>query len=686
MSKDNQHNHQHNSPHNHQHNSKQNSKQCTEDENSPDTCSCCGGDLFEEKQPRWKYKPLLIIITSAVIFAVGIILENFLNQGLLAEVAFLAVVVVAGFEIIKGAFKGLLKLRFNMNLLITIAAAGAFLIGHGEEGAAVMFLFYVAEFLEDYASERARSSIAALLKLAPDTAHVIRNGQELEIHTHAVKLDEKMVVRPGDKVPLDGLVVKGVSAVDQSPITGESMPVTKKEGDEVFAGSINTEGYLEIRVTRKSDETIISRIIELVRESKNKKSKTEAFIDRFATYYTPTVIFTAVLVALIPPFFLNMSFDEWFYRALVLLVVSCPCALAISTPVSMVSGITAATKNGVLIKGGEYVEEMKNVKAMVFDKTGTLTEGRLEVANIISFNDNSQEDILQLAASLESHSKHPLARAILQKATDEGLKLEEVHNFKSITGTGLKGEIRGKTFYVGNKTLFKNSGIINERESQDNDILENNDILEKISGYETEGKTTILLGTKQEVLGLMVLMDRIRDDASETVKFLKNNGIRTVMLTGDNEGTARRVASQLGLDEYYHSLLPEDKVSKIDELVEHYGHVAMVGDGVNDAPALARANIGIAMGAAGSDVAIETADVALMHDDLSKLEYLLKLSQKTMGVVQQNVALSILVKSSFAIMAVLGLVTLWMAVGIGDMGLSLAVILNAIRIGSQKIQ
>ena len=664
MSKEHQHHHQ----------------QCEEDSNSPDTCSCCGGDLFEEKQPMWMNKPLLVIITSAVIFAIGIILEKFLNQGLLAEVAFLAVVAVAGFEIIKGAFKGLLKLRFNMNLLITIAAAGAFLIGHGEEGAAVMFLFYVAEFLEDYASERARSSIAALLKLAPETAHVIRNGEELEIHTHAVKLDEKVVIRPGDKVPLDGLVVKGSSAVDQSPITGESIPVTKKEGDEVFAGTINTDGYLEMRVTRKSDETIISRIIELVRQSKNKKSKTEAFIDRFATYYTPTVILAAILVAFIPPFFLNMSFDEWFYRALVLLVVSCPCALAISTPVSMVSGITAATRNGVLIKGGEYVEEMRNVKAMVFDKTGTLTEGRLEVANIINFNNNSREDILRLAASLESHSKHPLAKAIVQKATDEGLKLEEVHNFKSITGTGLKGEIHGKIFYVGNETLFKNSGFLNKKKSLDKDILE------KIRGNEQDGKTTILLGNEQEIMGAMVLMDRIRDDASKTVEFLKNNGIMTVMLTGDNEGTARRVRFQLGLDEYYHSLMPEDKVKKIDELVKSHGHVAMVGDGINDAPALARANIGIAMGAAGSDVAIESADIALMHDDLSKLEYLLKLSRKTMGVVQQNVALSILVKTSFAIMAVMGFVTLWMAVGIGDMGLSLAVILNAIRIGNQKVQ
>jgi len=656
-------------------------QQCNSGNDSSDnTCTCCGGDPFEEKQAQWKNKPLAIILTSAVIFTVGIILEKFMNQGLLAELAFLAVVAVAGFEIIKGALYGLSKLRFNMNLLITIAAAGAFLIGHGEEGAAVMFLFYVAEFLEDYASERAQKSMAALIKLAPETAHVIRNGQEIEIHTHAVDLDEMVVIRPGDKVPLDGLVIRGISAVDQSPITGESMPVTKIEGDEVFAGTINTEGYLEIRVSRKSDETIISRIIELVRQSKDKKSRTESFIDRFATYYTPTVIILAILVAILPPFIMGMSYGDWFYRALVLLVVSCPCALAISTPVSMVSGITSATRNGVLIKGGEYVEEMKNVKVMVFDKTGTLTEGRLAVADIINFNNSSKDEILTIAASLESHSKHPLAKAILQRAKDNGLKLEEVHDFKSITGTGLKGKINGNIFHVGNKSLFENSIFLSDHKSLDENIR-------GINGeYETEGKTTILVGNETEIIGLIVLVDRIRDNAKKTVDYLKNNGIRTVMLTGDNKGTATRVASHLGLDEYYHSLLPDDKVQKIDELVKSHEHVAMVGDGVNDAPALARANIGIAMGAAGSDVAIESADIALMHDDLSKLEYLLKLSRKTMGVVQQNVALSILVKSSFALFAVLGFVTLWMAVGIGDMGLSLAVILNAIRIGSGEIQ
>jgi Cd2+/Zn2+-exporting ATPase len=563
-----------------------------------------------------------------------------------------------------------------MNLLITIAAIGAFLIGHGEEGAAVILLFYVAEFLEDYASERARNSIAALLKLAPETAYVLRKGQELEVHAHSVQLDEKVVIRPGDKIPLDGLVVKGSSAVDQSPITGESIPVTKKSGDEVFAGTINTEGYLEVKVTRKSDETIISRIIELVRESKDKKSKTESFIDRFATYYTPTVILLAIAVAIIPPFLWGVSLDDWFYRALVLLLVSCPCALAISTPVSMVSGITSATRNGVLIKGGEYVEEMKNVKALVFDKTGTLTEGRLEVTDIFTLNGNSLNDTLRVSASLESHSKHPLAKAILKKAKECGVELEEVHNFKSITGTGLKGKIRGNLFYIGNESLFK-----------DTDLFKDEDFpRERIRELEEEGKTTVLLGNEQEIMGLIILMDKIRDDAGKTVEFLKKNGIKTIMLTGDNQGTARGVASQLGLDEYYHGLQPEDNVEKIDELVESHGHVAMVGDGINDAPALAKANIGIAMGAAGSDVAIETADVALMNDDLAKIEYLVKLSRKTMSVVRENVTLSILVKTSFAILAVLGFITLWMAVGIGDMGLSLTVIINALRIGSQNFQ
>lgn len=624
--------------------------------------------MFEEKEESWKQRPLLIISVSTILFTVGVYLENFLKLSFPAEIIFLSVVVVSGYGIVKGALEGLLKFKFNMNLLITIAAVGAFLIGHGEEGAAVFFLFYVAEFLEDYASQRARKSIASLLKLAPQTAHVLKEGRELEVHVHSVKVGEQVVVRPGDKIPLDGVVVKGVSAVDQATITGESIPVTKKVDDDVFAGTINTEGYLEVRVTRKDTETILARIIELVKESKNRKSKTEKFIDRFATYYTPTVILLAVVVATVPPLFWGMSFDEWFYRALVLLVVSCPCALAISTPVSMVSGITSATRNGVLIKGGEYVEEMGKVQAVVFDKTGTLTEGQLEVTTVLDLNGYSTGEVLKIAASLESHSKHPLARAITQKAHKADLDLYAVHDFKSLTGNGLEGIINNKKFYIGKKSLFK--GLDFPRE-----------MLEEL---ENEGKTTVLVGNEKEIIGILGLMDRVRDSSRNTVQYLKDNGIKTVMLTGDHEKTALAVASQLGLDEFHHDLLPEDKVKKIEEMVSRYGHVAMVGDGVNDAPALALANIGIAMGAAGSDVAMESADIALLHDDLSKLEYLVKLSRRTMRVVRQNVALSVLVKSSFALFAVLGFVTLWMAVGIGDMGLSLAVILNALRIGSGK--
>jgi Cd2+/Zn2+-exporting ATPase len=551
-----------------------------------------------------------------------------------------------------------------MNLLITIAAIGAFIIGHGEEGAAVIFLFYLAEFLEDYASERARSSIASLLKLAPDTAHVIRKGKEIQVHSHNVDKDEIVIVRPGDKIPLDGVVVKGYSTVNQAPITGESIPVPKNVKDVVYAGTINTEGLLKIRVTKNADDTILSRIIELVQESKKKKSNTEAFIDRFATYYTPLVILIAIIITIIPPLIADISLYDSFYRALVLLVVSCPCALAISTPISMVSAITSATRNGVLIKGGQYMEEMKNVNTLVFDKTGTLTEGKLEVTNVISLSQYTQEEILKLSASLEMYSKHPISKSIVQAAEKSNMILDDLEDFKSITGSGIMGKINGVKFLVGDKSIFK-------------EIVLPLDIIMKL---ESEGKTTVLVGNENKIIGLIGLKDMVRKTSLDLVQFLKDSVIRTIMLTGDNKGTAISVASMLGLDEYYYGLLPEDKEKKIDELVKKYHHVAMVGDGVNDAPALARANIGIAMGAAGSDVAIETADVSLMHDDLSKIEYLINLSHKTMKVVQENVALSILIKSSFAIMAVFGLITLWMAVGIGDMGLSLAVILNALRV------
>ena len=504
------------------------------------TCSCgCSGSLLEEKEPLWKNKPVLIMLTGAILLIIGIYIDFFTVSKSVAELFFLAVVVVAGYDIFKEAVLGLTNKKFNMNLLMIIAATGAFLIGHGEEGATVIFLFFVAEFLEDYAGERARKSVASLLKLAPETATAKREGKNVEVHVHTVEVGEIVVVKPGDKIPLDGVVVEGFSSVNQAPITGESMPVTKSEGSDVFAGTLNLEGYLEIRVAKKSDETILSRIIELVKESQEKKSKTEAFIDKFAGYYTPTVIVLAVIVATVPAFLFGLSFDEWFYRALVLLVVSCPCALAISTPVSMVSAITSATKNGVLIKGAEYVEEMKNLDLMVFDKTGTLTEGRLEVTDVKALNNYSRYEILQIAASLESKSKHPMAEPIIKIAEKEDITLKKVSEFKSLTGKGLKGVINGETVYVGNRSLF---------------AFEANpeDLIKKL---EDGGKTAIMVGNETHFMGIIGLMDKIRADAVGTIKNLKEQGIKTVMLTGDNEGTARAVSSKIGIDEYYAGLL-----------------------------------------------------------------------------------------------------------------------------------
>jgi Cd2+/Zn2+-exporting ATPase len=628
-------------------------------------CPYCTVDVLEEKTEN--HRPYLIITISAIILLIGILMEFLFGQKLIAQLLFLIVAATSGFETIKNGITSLTQGRITINLLITIAAAGAFIIGEGAEGASVLFLFYIAEYLEDYAGERARKSIGALVKLAPDTALVKREEKDIVVHVHAVQKGETVAVKPGDKIPLDGRVIKGYSTVNQAAITGESLPINKSEGDEVYAGTINQEGYLEILVTRSSGESVISRIIKLVSESKKRKSSTEKFIDRFSRYYTPLIILLAVLISIIPPFLLGQPFDTWFYRSLVLLVVSCPCALAISTPISMVSAITSGTRNGVLIKGGEYVEELEKTEVMVFDKTGTLTQGKLEVTDIIPFDGFTLETVMSKAVSLENRSSHPLAEAVLKYADKIGIKPEDVSSFQSIPGKGVKGEINGETYYAGAFNLFESK-------------FKEDALMRKLK---ESGKTMIIIASANQIMGIIGLMDTVKDSAKAAVDNLNGQGIKTVMLTGDNESTALAVSSELGLDDYYSRLLPEDKVNVIDDLLKKHKHVVMVGDGVNDAPALARSNVGIAMGAAGSDVAIETADISLMKDDLSRLNYLLKLSKRTMKIVKENVTASILIKVSFAIMAVLGLITLWMAVLIGDMGLSLAVILNALRVGQK---
>lgn len=625
----------------------------------------------DTRDTGWKSEGALIIIASTVFLASGLYVEKYGGGGMFAYVLLMSAAAVSGYRIVRNGLRSLWKKRPDMNFLMTLAAAGAFYIGHGEEGASVLYLFFIAEFLEEYAGDKARSSIGMLIRLTPSTATVRRNGAEVTLHVHEVDTGETAVVRPGDKIPLDGIVISGESDVSQAAITGEAMPVHKQEGDSVYAGTLNGNGYLVMRVTRRSGETILSKIVSLVEAAEKKKSRTERFIDRFSRVYTPAVISFAVLVAVLPPLVFSEPRDVWLYRALVLLVISCPCALAISTPVSMVSGITGAARNGVLVKGGNYIEELGRAGVFVFDKTGTLTEGRPAVTDILgSGSGGSQEkELLSIAASIEAMSAHPVAAAIVERARADGIVQRDVTGFEYYPGKGVAGDIGGIRYYAGSPAMFRELSIGFPEE--------------RVRELEDEGKTVILAGNN-ESLGIIAVMDRIRDASEEAVQGLRKRGIRVIMLTGDNERIAGAVARELGIDEFHAGLLPADKVQVIDELNARYGHTVMVGDGVNDAPALAEASVGIAMGAIGSDVALETADIALMHDDLSKLPYLLDHSRKTMEVVRENVISAVTVKAGFAVLAIPGFITLWMAVGAGDMGLSLLVILNAMRLSAWR--
>ncbi|HDZ84337.1 MAG TPA: cadmium-translocating P-type ATPase [Nitrospirae bacterium] len=631
-------------------------------------CSCGGGNA-EEKSPLWMRQQLTAGGIAAALLISGLMLEFFTALNIPAQIVFMSVIAVSGRDILKKAGRSILKRRLDINCLIGIAAFGSFFIGHGEEGAAVVFLFFVAETLEEYAADKAKKSISQLLKLAPETAKVKRGGKEIELHVHEIIIGDITVIRPGEKIPLDGKVLTGHSSINESPITGESLPVEKEVGDEVYAGTMNEEGYLEVSVTRKSEDTVLSRIVKLVEEAERKKSETEKFIDKFARYYTPVVIILAFGAFLVPTFILGYSWEIWFYRSLVLLVISCPCALAISTPVAMVSALTSSARHGVLIKGASYLEELSKVKVIAFDKTGTLTKGKLEVTDIIGFNGHSSEEVLSMTATLESRSEHPIAKAILKKAGAENIHLKEISRFRAVKGRGLEALIGGQKYYAGARSLFNGLSM---------------EIPGEISQLESEGKTVVFVANENMAIGAIALGDVLREKAPKVISDLKKLHIKTAMITGDNKKVAGSLAGKVGIDEYHAELLPEDKVKVVEKLVKKFGSVAMVGDGVNDAPALAVANVGIAMGAIGTDVAIETADIALMHDDLSKIDYLMYLSRKTMRVVKQNVSLSILIKGSLTILALLGLINLWVAVAVGDMGLSLAVILNSMRLTRVK--
>ncbi|MDD1773573.1 MAG: cation-translocating P-type ATPase, partial [Methanomassiliicoccales archaeon] len=480
---------------------------------------------------------------------------------------------------------------------------------------------------------------------------------------------DTVVVRPGERVPMDGVVEKGQSSVDESAVTGESKPAKKKIGDLVFAGTLNAEGYLEFRVTKKFQDTVISKIVMLVEEAETKKAPTERLVDRFARYYTPVVVLTAVIVMTLPTLLFAEPFEAWFYRGLVLLVISCPCALVISTPISVVSAITGATKKGILFKGGAYLERMGQISVVAFDKTGTITRGRPEVEEIIPLNSYSKDEVLRVAASAENRSEHHLARAVMTKAKELEVTALETESFEAVSGKGVSAVILGKKVYAGSLYFFKDVGI---------DVSKHEDLIGKKN---EEGKTVIIVGTEKEVMGLLTVRDMPRPEAKETIAQLKALGIKkVVMLTGDDERVAASVAEELGIDEYKARLLPEQKVRAVEEYQREYGPLIMVGDGVNDAPALATAEIGVAMGVAGTDIALEAADVALMGDDLRTVSYGVRLSRKAAAVIKQNVAVSLAVKMLFFALVFPGLITLWLAILIGDLGTSFGVITNAMRL------
>jgi len=620
-----------------------------------------GAPAHEHSEGGWAP----IAVSSATI-AAGLLLRFFRGPSLPSDLLLLTTMAVSGYKIAEMGVRSLLRRHISINILITVAALGALGIGHLEEGAAVVFLFNVAERLEDYAADRARRSIEALMELKPEVATVRRDGAEATVPVGEVWPGEVFVLKPGDRVPLDGVVIEGTASVNQAAITGESAPVAKGVGDDVYAGTINTDGFLAARATKLADETVLARILEMVEEAEERRSPTEAFVDRFARLYTPTVIALAVAVAVVPPLLLNQPLQSWIYRALVMLVVACPCALAISTPVALVSAIASASRNGVLVKGSTYIESVSRTRVFAFDKTGTLTLGELGVTDVFS-PDLPEEEVLRMAVSLEAKAEHPIAKAIMERARAKGVEVEETTDFKAYVGRGVEACIEGKTCCIGNLRLFEELGM-----------SPMDGIIEKL---EAEGKTVVLVSQDDCVVGAIALMDKVREGVEETVSGLREQGIRVEMLTGDNENTARAIAEKLGFDGYMAHLLPEEKVAVIEKLRAQHGPVAMVGDGVNDAPALAAADVGIAMGAIGSDVALETADIALMEDEIRRLTYLVGLSKAAMRRIRENIAASILVKLAVAALAFPGLVSLWMAVAVGDMGLSLAVILNSIRLG-----
>ncbi len=624
----------------------------------------------KEVVPFWKTNPYALpTAISFVMLALGVISARMAVPAGVSTAFFIAGIVLGGFLQARTGLAVLINAReLDMNILMTIAVVGAAAIQQFEEAATVVFLFSLGNALQGYTLDKTRNSIRSLMDLSPAEALVRRNGVETTLPVEEIRIGDLIIVRPGERIAMDGRVAAGFSSVNQASITGESLPVEKNVGDEVFAGTINERGSLEVEVSRSARDNTLSRIIEMVEEAQGQRAPSQQFVDRFARYYTPAVIACALLVATLPTLVFGQPFSKWFYEAMAMLLVACPCALVISTPVSIVSAIGSAARRGVLIKGGAYLEEAGALSVIAFDKTGTLTMGKPQVTDVLPAGDLSKEEVLSIAAAIESRSEHPLGEAILRKALEMGLSIPHIADFESMPGKGALGKIGRELYSIGNARFFQERGWNLGK------------VEEAIAVLQNEGKTVMILGGTEKILGLIAVADVLRENSRQALEDLRRIGIeKTIMLTGDNDLTAQAISAQAGVDEFRANLLPEDKMQVMKDLLAQYHKVAMVGDGVNDAPAMAVSTVGIAMGTAGTDAALETADIALMADDLTKLSYAVDLSRRTLRIIKQNIFAALVIKGLILLLVIPGWLTLWLAV-VGDMGSSLLVTLNGMRL------
>ena len=612
--------------------------------------------LSMPEQPKpWRNPKVLTSLASGALLLVGWLLSLAGQPEMVSTALYALSIIVGGYYFGREALEELIFEReIGIELLMLVAAVVAAIMGQVAEGAMLAFLYSISEAVEGYTEEKTRSAIKALMDLAPKTALVRRDGVEQEIPVEDLEVGDVFIVKPGQSMPTDGKVILGSSSVNQAPVTGESAPVEKQPGDPVFAGSINGQGALEVEATKTFADNTISRIIQMVEEAQERKGQSQRFIERFGRRYSPLVLLFGVLIAILPPLLMGAEWATWINRATVFIVAAAPCALVISIPITLVATLGTGARNGVLIKGGVYVEELDKVRVVALDKTGTITSGQPQVTDALSMDADgmAEADWLALAAGVESRSEHPLARAVVRYAEERGIAPAETDDFQALSGAGAQASWNGGKVFIGSPALF-----------QDRLSLSMDGVAARVEQLQQAGKTVVMIGDGGRIYGLLAIRDEIRPNAKQAIADLHATGIeQVVMLTGDNERTAKAIAEEVGVDAYYADLLPEDKVTKVRALEEKQGHVAMVGDGVNDAPALAEATVGVAMGAAGTDVALETADVALMADDLEKLVYALQLAKRNQKVVGQNLVLSAIVISVLVIGAVSGLLTLPMAV------------------------